>query len=128
MLRKQVGGYPGRVRNATILYEEEFPGTRPGILRSNRHMSFATSVRPYISAIRELMVREARQEAEAKGNTLPEVTMSTVNQVEGAVKEFSYATYLGNNVGADVPSNSKVDLMHCSASWQSVRTSVSPLE
>ena len=50
------------------------------------------------------MVREARREAEAKGSTLPEVTMSTVNRVEGTVKEFSYPTYLGNNAGADMSS------------------------
>ena len=112
MLRRQVwGGYPGRVRNAPVLYGEEFPGTRPDILRSNRPMSFATSVRPYISAIRELMVREARREAEAKGNTLPEVTMSTVNRVESTVKEFSYATYLGNNVGGDVPNDTYSDVL-----------------
>ena len=60
---------------------------------------------PYVSAIRELMIREARREAEAKGSSLPEVTMSTVNRVEGTVNEFSYATYLGNNVGADVPND-----------------------
>ena len=105
------GRYPGRVRNAPILYGQEFPGTRPGTLRSNRPLSFATSVMPYISAIRELMVREARREAEAKGSILLEVTMSTMNEVEGTVNEFTYATYIGDNVGAAMPSTMYSDIL-----------------
>ena len=42
------------------------------------HLAFATSVRPYVSAIRERMVQEAWIEAELKGNTMPKVTMSMV--------------------------------------------------
>ena len=57
------------------------------------------------------MVREARREAEARGTPLPEVTMSTVNKVEGNVREFSYATYLGNNVGGDVASDTYSDVL-----------------
>ena len=45
------GRYPGRVRNAPVLYGQEYPGTRPGTLRSNRPLSFATSVRPYVSVL-----------------------------------------------------------------------------
>ena len=37
--------------------------------------------------------------------------MSTVNRVEGTVKELSYATYLGNNVGVDVPSDRYSDVL-----------------
>ena len=55
-----------------MLYSEEF------VTGTSRPMAFATSVIPYVYAIRGLMVREARREAEMKGNTLPEVTMSTV--------------------------------------------------
>ena len=105
------GRYPGRVGNAPVLYGEEFPGTRLGTLRSNRPMSFAISVMPYISAIRELMVREARREAEAKGNTLPEVTMSTVKKMGETRNEFTYANYLEGTVGADMPSTVYSDIL-----------------
>ena len=37
--------------------------------------------------------------------------MSTVNEVEGNVREFSYATYLGNNVGGDVASDTYSDVL-----------------
>ena len=37
--------------------------------------------------------------------------MSTVSKVEGTVNEFSYATYLGNNVGADVPNDTYGDVL-----------------
>ena len=65
-------------------------------------MAFATSVRPYINVIRELLVREARREAEMKGNTLPEVTMSMVEAKAETINEFTYTNYVGEGIGTDM--------------------------
>ena len=57
------------------------------------------------------MVREARREAEMKGNTLPEVTMSTVEARAETRNEFTYTKYVGNGIGADMPDTVYSDVL-----------------
>ena len=57
------------------------------------------------------MVREARREAKLKGNTLPEVTMSTVEARAEIRNEITYNSYIGNGIWADMPETIHSDVL-----------------